>query len=184
MSKKSAALEAKFEIAVKTLLKAPMLTMPEAMLVAKFSAKDIANKSMQQNVARCIPGGKRAMAALLPHASLPPSIVDVTTCESPQISNLSTLTGGDGSTAIAGCIQPPKRKQQRMTASTLQQKRVEDLNQKRHLEARAMSQEEFDQLVANRHLLIVNSMCVSRSTSANELMLSSRRNGTVEQAKR
>jgi len=37
MSKKSAALEAKFEITVKTLLKAPNLTVQEAMLVAKFS---------------------------------------------------------------------------------------------------------------------------------------------------
>jgi len=36
MSKKSAALEAKFEIAVKTLLKVPNLTVHEAMLVAKF----------------------------------------------------------------------------------------------------------------------------------------------------
>ncbi len=46
MSKKSAALEAKFEIAVKTLLKAPNLTVPEAMLVAKFSKNNIKNKSM------------------------------------------------------------------------------------------------------------------------------------------
>ncbi len=37
MSRKSAALEAKFEIAVKTLLKAPNLTVQEVMLVAKFS---------------------------------------------------------------------------------------------------------------------------------------------------
>ena len=44
MSKKSAALEAKFEIAVKTLLKAPNLTVPEAMLVAKFLTKDIETK--------------------------------------------------------------------------------------------------------------------------------------------
>ena len=36
MSKKSAALEAKFEIVVKTILKAPNLTVPEAMLVANF----------------------------------------------------------------------------------------------------------------------------------------------------
>ena len=69
MSKKSAALEAKFEIAVKTLLKAPNLTVQEAMLVAKFSTKDIENKSMQKILARRIPGGKRAMAALLPPAS-------------------------------------------------------------------------------------------------------------------
>ena len=34
MSKKSAALEAKFEIAVKTLMKDPKLTVSEAMLVA------------------------------------------------------------------------------------------------------------------------------------------------------
>ncbi len=46
MSKKSAALEAKFEIAVKTLLKAPNLTVPEAMLVPKFSKNNIENKSM------------------------------------------------------------------------------------------------------------------------------------------
>jgi len=75
MLKKSAALEAKFEIAVKTLLKAPNLTVPEAMLVAKFSTKDITNKIMQKVIVRRIPGGKRAMAALLRSASLPPSIV-------------------------------------------------------------------------------------------------------------
>ena len=54
MSKKSAALEAKFEIAVKTLLKVPNLTVQEAMLVAKFSTKDIKNKSMQKIIARRI----------------------------------------------------------------------------------------------------------------------------------
>jgi hypothetical protein len=128
MSKKSAALEAKFKIAVKTLLKAPNLTVQKAMLVAKFSTKDTENKSMQKIIARRIPGGKRAMAALLPPASLPPSIIDVPQCHSPQISNSTTLSGA---TAIAGCIQPPKKhKQQKMTATALQQKRVEDLKQK------------------------------------------------------
>jgi hypothetical protein len=132
MSKNESALEAKFEIAVKTLLKAPNLTVPEAMLVAKFSTKDIENKSMQKIILRRFPGGKRAMATLLPPALLPPSIVDVPTYHSPQILHLTTLSGGDGDTAIAGRIQPPKRKQQRMTASALQQKQVEDLKQKRH----------------------------------------------------
>ncbi len=42
------------------------------------------------------------------------------------------MTSGDGDKEIAGYIQPPKRKQQRMTASALQQKQVEDLKQKRH----------------------------------------------------
>ena len=131
MSKKSAALEAKYEIAVKTLLKVPNLTVQEAMLVAKFSTKDTENKSMQKIIARRIPGGKRAMAALLPPASLPPSIIDVPQCHSPQISNSSTTLSG--ATAVAGRIQPPKkRKQQKMTATALQQKRVEDLKQKRH----------------------------------------------------
>jgi hypothetical protein len=70
------------------------------------------------------------MAALLPPALLPPSIIDVPQCDSPQISNsTSTLSGA---TEIAGRIQPPKRKQQMMTATALQQKRVEDLKQKRH----------------------------------------------------
>jgi hypothetical protein len=41
------------------------------------------------------------------------------------------------------------------------------------LVAPAMLQEEFGQLVANRHLLIVDSMCVSMSTSANELIVGS-----------
>ncbi len=84
---------------------------------------------MQKIIARRIPGGKRAMAALLPPVSLPPSIIDVPQCHSPQISNLTTLSGA---TEIAGHIQPPKRKQQKMTATALQQKRVEDLKQKRH----------------------------------------------------
>ena len=69
------------------------------------------------------------MAAFLPPASLPPSIIDVPQCHSPQISNLTTLSGA---TEIAGHIQAPKRKQQMMTATALQQKRVEDLKQKRH----------------------------------------------------
>jgi hypothetical protein len=76
MSKKSAVFEAKFDISVKTILKAPKLTVPEAMLVAKFLMKDIENKSMQRIISRRIPGGKRAMAALVP------PIVDITTCGS------------------------------------------------------------------------------------------------------
>jgi hypothetical protein len=49
---------------------------------------------MQKIIARRIPGGKRAMAALLPPALLPPSIIDVPQCDSPQISNsTSTLSG-------------------------------------------------------------------------------------------
>jgi hypothetical protein len=95
MSKKSAALEAKFDIAVKTLLKAPQLTVLEAMLVATFLTKDIENKSMQQIISRRIPGGKRSMAA-----SVPP-IIDITRCGSPQI---SSVTSGDGDKEIAGCI--------------------------------------------------------------------------------
>ncbi len=41
------------------------------------------------------------------------------------------------------------------------------------LAALAMLQEEFDQLVADRHSLIVDSMCVSMSTSANEVIVGS-----------
>ncbi len=74
---------------------------------------------------RRIPGRKRAMAALLPPAMHPPSIVDIPTYHSPQILNLTTLTGGDEDTAIVGHIQPPKHKQQRMTKSILQQKIIE-----------------------------------------------------------
>ena len=49
MSQKSAALEAKFEIAVKTLMEAPNLTVLEAKLVAKLLLKDIENKNYAVN---------------------------------------------------------------------------------------------------------------------------------------
>ena len=48
MSKKRAALEAKFEVAVKTLLKAAALTVQKAMLVARLSVKDSDNNVMQK----------------------------------------------------------------------------------------------------------------------------------------
>jgi hypothetical protein len=68
MSKKNAALEAKFEIAVKTLLKAPNLTVQEAMLAAKFSTKDIENKSMHKIIAGAFPAAREQWR----HCSLPP----------------------------------------------------------------------------------------------------------------
>ncbi len=47
------------------------------------------------------------------------------------------------------------------------------------LVARTMLQEEFDQLVADRHSLIVDSMCVSTSTSANKLIVGSPANSNA-----
>ena len=59
MSQNSAAHLARVEHAVKTLLKAPSLTVLEAMYLAKFSKNDIANESIQQGIRRRLPGGTK-----------------------------------------------------------------------------------------------------------------------------
>jgi hypothetical protein len=121
MSKKSAALKSNFKVSVKTLLKAPALMAQKAMLIARFSVKDSDNKVMQRKVMRS------SMKTLHPS----PCPISVT-CASQSGLIMSPLTGNN-SLPIAACIQePPKCKQQRMTASALQQKQVEDLQQKRH----------------------------------------------------
>ncbi len=52
MYQNSAAHLARVEHAVKTLLKAPNLMVPEAMYLAKFLEEDIANESIRQGIMR------------------------------------------------------------------------------------------------------------------------------------
>ncbi len=76
MSKKSAALEAKFEIAVKTLLKAPNLTVSEAMLIAKFSTKALQTKICSAMYRDAFPAAREQWPRCsLPRRSLPASLM-------------------------------------------------------------------------------------------------------------
>ena len=59
MNQNSAAYLAKVDYAVKTLLKAPGLTVPEAMKLADFSKKYIADKTVRQAIRRRLPGGTK-----------------------------------------------------------------------------------------------------------------------------
>ena len=60
MSKNSAAREAKIEHCVQTLLRAPMLTVPEGMILARFSQKDVADASLRRLlITRRLTGGTK-----------------------------------------------------------------------------------------------------------------------------
>ena len=93
-----------------------MLTVPEAMILAKFSQKDVADNNLRRLIARHLPGGTKGS-------------IEWDSSRTP--STLSQLTNGDDPTSAGvsmsiDCrILPPKRKQQRMTASGVQQKRVD-----------------------------------------------------------
>jgi hypothetical protein len=54
MSKNSAAHQKKVEHAVRKILKAPGLSIPDAMVLANFSKKDVANKTLRRAVHRAV----------------------------------------------------------------------------------------------------------------------------------
>jgi len=125
MSKNSAAREAKIEHCVQTLLRAPMLTVPEGMILARFSQKDVADASLRRLITRRLPGGTKGSIewdSSRTHSTLSP----LTAEDSPAAASAGV------SMSVDDRIQHPKRKQQRMTASAVQQKRVDDLKQKKH----------------------------------------------------
>ena len=104
MSQNSAAHLARVEHAVKTLLKAPSLTVPEAMYLAKFSKNDIANESIRRGIRRRLPGGtKKGLKAVCS----PPMDIGF---GSQLISTMtmSPLTG-DVSTSIPSPIPPQQQ---------------------------------------------------------------------------
>ena len=116
MSKNSAAREAKIEHCVQTLLRAPMLTVPEGMILARFSQKDVADASLRRLITRRLPGGTKGSIdwdSSRMHSTLSP----LTAEDSPAAASAGV------SMSVDDRIQHPKRKQQRMTASAVQQKR-------------------------------------------------------------
>ena len=124
MSQNSAAYLAKADYAVKTLLKAPAISVLKSMKLADFSKSVIADKNVRQVIRRHLPGGtKKGLTATCD----PP--LDIV-CDNQTISKMSPLTV-DVSSPVQSPQrppkQPPKRKQQRMTASAAQLKRVKDL---------------------------------------------------------
>ena len=110
--------------AVSLLMKAPKLTVREAMLAAEFAPSEADNKTMQRKVARSLPGHtKRGMIGIIP-----PSTVGIT---SDDISGVSPLT--DPSTADKENLSPSpprKLKKQRMNSRQVQDKQEADLIKK------------------------------------------------------
>lgn len=124
MPRKSLASEEKVAKAVSLLMKAPKLTVREAMLAAEFAPSETDNKTMQRKVARSLPGHtKRGMIGIIP-----PSTVGIT---SDDISGVSPLT--DPSTADKENLSPSpprKLKKQRMNSRQVQDKQEADLIKK------------------------------------------------------
>ena len=86
MYQNSAAYLAKVDHAVKTLLKAPGLLVPEAMKLANFSKSVIADDNVRRAIRRRLPGGtKKGLTATCAHP------VDIV-CENQMVSSLSPLT--------------------------------------------------------------------------------------------
>jgi hypothetical protein len=130
MSKNSAAHQKKVEHAVRKILKAPDLSIPDAMVLANFSKKDVANETVRRAVHRAVK--LRQDRALLGLCAPPPTDgIVIIEDPSPSLSYLSSLTG-ESSAPSAPQFPKPKRKQIRPTASAVQQRRVNDLKAKRH----------------------------------------------------
>ena len=86
MYQNSAAYLAKVDHAVKTLLKAPGLSVPEAMKLADFSKSVIADENVRRAIRRRLPGGtKKGLTA----TCAPP--VDIV-CDNQMVSSMSPLT--------------------------------------------------------------------------------------------
>jgi len=131
MSKNSAAHQKKVEHNVREILKAPGLSIPDAMVLANFSKKDVANKTLRRVVHRAVKL-LRDPALLGLRAPQPIDGIVIIEDPSPSLSDLSSLLTGESSAPSAPQFPKPKRKQIRPTASTVQQRRVHDLKAKRH----------------------------------------------------
>ena len=114
MSMKSAAHQKKVESAVRILKTTTGVKVRQAMILANFSKKDIANDSIRRTIQRRI------------EKQHPTNIIKCNE-SSPVSSDLSSTV-----VSSAPTNPKPKRKQIRMTASAAQQKRVNDLETKRH----------------------------------------------------
>ena len=124
MPKKSAAHQKKVDEAMRILNTTTGVIVPQAMILAGFPKKDIANETVRRMI-------RRRLEAL--EAKQRPLMVVVVTNND---ADLSTLTGEEDTTTTTttGPAQhpKPKRKQIRLTASAIQQRRVDNLAAKRH----------------------------------------------------
>jgi hypothetical protein len=129
MSKNSAH-QKKVEHAVRKILKAPGLSIPDAMVLANFSKKDVANETLRRAVHRAVK--LRQNRALLGLCAPPPTDgIVIIEDPSPSLLDLSSLTG-ESSAPLAPQFPKPKLKQIRLTSSSVQQRRIDDLKAKRH----------------------------------------------------
>jgi len=131
MSKNSAAHQKKVEHAVQKILKAPGLSIPDAMVLANFSKKDVANKTLRRAVHRAV---KLCQDQALLGLRAPPPTDGIIILEdpSPSLSDLSSSLTGESSALSASQFPKPKRKQIRPTSSAVEQRHVNDLKAKRH----------------------------------------------------
>ena len=125
MPKKSSAHEKRVDAAVRTLDTTTGLNVPKAMLLAGFSKKDIANKSIRKVIQHRVHAKKAT-----PHRISQALTIDAVdpVADGSVISPLTTSTN-----ALSVATNPkPKRKQIRPTSAAIQQIRIDNLAAKRH----------------------------------------------------
>ena len=114
---------------MRKILKAPSLSIPDAMVLANFLKKDVANETMRRAVHREVK--LRQDQELLDVCAPPTDGIIITEDPSPSLSDLSSFTD-ESSVSSAPQFPKPKHKQKRLTASTIQQRCIYDLKAKRH----------------------------------------------------
>jgi len=124
MSTKAVADQPKVAVAASILIRAPMLTVREAMLAAEFSVSEASMKSLQRKVTRSLPHKtKRGLKHALPTSSI---LTQKSTGGSSTISDISPLTDISGKENVPPS-PPQKEKKQRLTTKQAQDKRAHDL---------------------------------------------------------
>ena len=128
MPKNSAAHEKKVDAAVRLLQTTTGVHVPQVMILAGFSKKDMANKIVRQMVRR------RYQQTLINARTCPQTLTDNAVIG--DKSSLSDLTFNDkdiqSPPTTASSFHTPKRKQIRLTARGIQQQRVDDLKVRGH----------------------------------------------------
>ena len=134
MPKKSATHQKKVDAAVRILDTTTGVNVPQAMILAGFLKQDITNQTVRR-MTRCHLKAKQTTTY---QASHPPTISEEQTATNNLV--LLPLTGREDNKltttttrVLSGPTHPkPKRKQTRPTASAVQQRRIDNLAEKRH----------------------------------------------------
>jgi hypothetical protein len=131
MPRKSLVHQAKVDRAISLLIRAPTLTVREAMLAAEFTKHEANTKYIQRKVARCLPGKTKGSIEDNSKDTQPLSNIDINS----GCSESSPLTDPSGMMPIRNenfSPSPPRKlKKQRLTSQQLQDKREYNLDQKR-----------------------------------------------------